>query len=70
MTHLLTGADRAAHCKIVTLGAIFALAVVCLTSRVVETNAAAVRAQASAPALALAVGKLGLVAAFEPTTVR
>ena len=66
MTHLLTVADRAAHCKIIALGLIFALAVVSLTSRVVETNAAAVRVQA----LALSVGKLGIVAAFEPTTVR
>jgi len=66
MTHLLTVADRAAHCKIIALAVIFALAVVSLTSRVVETNAAAVRAQA----LTLAVGKLGIVAAFEPTAAR
>ena len=46
--------------------AFFALAAVSLASRVVETNAAAVRTQA----LVLAVGKLGIVAAFEPTTVR
>jgi hypothetical protein len=66
MTHVLTGADRATHCKILALAAVLALTMISLTARVTAVDAAAVQAQATA----LAIGKLGIVAALEPATVR